>query len=525
MERAGRRCSVRRVGRLLVSALAGLLAWLAFPDVGIWPTLLVALALMFGVVDSVSAWAAACYGLVFGAVFWFPHVHWAQISANGGSLPWIALASSQALMWGIWAMSASLILRLHWAKSLLGYTVLASVSWVGVEQIRMRFPFSGFPWGNFAYPHVEAPLGHLAPFGGETLVSLVLACVAALLRLSVSRRYISSFENHAWARIACLVFAFVAYLAPVVLTPSAAQEAGAIRISAIQGFIEPPGAQTYRMEGKVTANHVSVMNDYLKTGQDVDLIVWGEGSLDRDPAKSELVAKLVEDVTDRAQIPLMLGFTRYFPEREVVHNYYGAWYPNQGLSSKLYGKQIPVPFGEYIPFRSYVSALATEAAQVAVDMEGLANSSRYDVTLNDGRVVPLGLGICFEVGYESLWAQAVKDGAQILLTPSNNYHFRTTPEPLQQAQMARFRALEFGRSIVQVSTTGESVLARPDGGVLASTQRHQADTVSGELPLRTSQTWAAVMSHPLAVCVMYAWSALTILGLLRAGKYYVRNGS
>ena len=159
----------------------------------------------------------------------------------------------------------------------------------------------------------------------------------------------------------------------------------------------------------------------------------------------------------------------------------GVWYPDTGLSESYYGKQIPVPFGEYIPARSLVSRLATEAAQVGIDLEAVDNSSRFDVQLEDGRTVPLALGICFEVAYEDLLAEGVNSGGQIIVIASNNYHFGTSAEGAQQAQISQFRAIEFARSTVQASTTGNSVLVRPNGSLLSQSGRMQSATLTGDL--------------------------------------------
>lgn len=501
------------VYRLVVSGLAGVLFWAAFPDVGWWPLFLVSIPLILSTVDSTTAGRAALYSAIFGALFWFPHIQWAQISANGGPLPWIALSTTQVIAWMIWGVCASLVARTRLSDSVRGYVVSMAIVWVGMEQLRSRFPFSGFPWGNIAYPHVDAPLGNLAPFGGETLVSFAVVSIGALIRLSVDRTDRTVLIRHWWARPLCLLTALTAYVAPVLVTPAWAQEAGFLRVAAIQGFVEVPGAHTYRKEGHVTRNHAHVTDQFLNSGDEVDLIVWGEGSLDRNPRTNSVVHDVVQNTIDKAKVPMLVGFTEVYAEEKRVRNLYGAWYPDTGLAPSLYGKQIPVPFGEYIPFRSLVAALATEAAQVQFDMEAVENSGRYDVVLNDGRTIALSLGICFEVAYEGIWAEGVHSGGQILVTPSNNYHFRTTPEPMQQAQMARFRALEFSRSAMQVSTTGESMLILPNGGVVDVSRRHAPDYLVGQLPLRTSLTWAIYTAEPLAWLAMAGFGILTFYAL------------
>lgn len=498
--------------RACTAVVAGIFLGAAFPDFSLWPLAVVSLTLMLGVVDSVRVWQAGIFGFVFGLVFWLPHLSWAIISAGGGYMPWLALSFIQAFAWALWAGSASLIARLPWSQRPSGYVILMALSWVGVEQIRSRVPFSGFPWGNVAYPQVDAPLGHLAFIGGEALVSFVLLVVAALLRVAFcfGARFDTSMTRW-WSRPLSVGLAVCLYVLPVLVPFSADQQAGAVSIGAVQGGVEVPGRQTYAVEGKVTSNHSAQTTAMLATRPELDLILWGEGALDHDPRVSSVVSSYVEDSVRAAGVPVLVGFNEYDAERQVTHNLYAPWYPDTGLTEPFYGKQIPVPFGEYIPLRNFVSALATEAAQVRVDMEGVKNSSRLDVRLTDGRIVPVGVGICFEVAYESLWAEGVREGAQILVSPSNNYHFRDSVEPAQQAQMARFRAMEFGRSMVEVSTTGESMLIRPDGGVLAQTPRHTGAFIMGVLPLRTSVTPASYIALPLAYAAMALWG-VAVLG-------------
>lgn len=491
------------------SIVAGVLMWAAFPDVGAWYASIISLALIIAVVDHSRAWAAMFYAGLFGVAFWLPHVHWATI-ASGGWLPWVMLALTQILWWMLWGLSVRVLHTWSWALTLRGSLAINVVAWIGVETLRSRVPFTGFPWGKVAYPQVDSPLGHLAPWGGEVLVATVVVVIAVLVRRAFA--FVSDLEGvHWYSRPALLVSAVLILLVPMFLPLYSEQQAGAIRVGMVQGNVEIPGAKTYAIEGKVTGNHATVTRQLLEAAPDVDLIVWGEGALDRDPRTSGVNDRLVREIADDAQRPILVGFNEYDPEREVIRNLYGPWYPSDSVMpglGVLYGKQLPVPFGEYIPFREFISSLATEAAQVRVDMEAVENSSRIDVLVGEGRTLPTAVGICFEVAYEGLLAEGVRSGGQLIVIPSNNYHFRTSPESAQQAQMARFRALEFSRSAMQVSTTGESVLIRPDGGVIARTQRQTGEFAVGTLPLRTSLTPAAWVGD---------WPGYVMIGLLLMG--------
>lgn len=509
------------------SIVAGGLMWAAFPDVGAWYAAIVSLALIIAVVDHSRAWGAVFYAGLFGAAFWLPHVHWATI-ASGGWLPWVMLALTQILWWMLWGLSLRIFQMWRWARQLRGAIAVNVIAWIGVESLRSMTPFTGFPWGKVAYPQVDSPLGHLAPWGGEVLVGAVVVALAVLLRWAFA--LVPDCEGMRWySRPAMLGSMVVILVVPVFLPLYSDQQAGAVSVGIVQGNVEIPGAKTYAIEGKVTSNHVAVTRDLLASAPDVELIIWGEGALDRDPRVNEVNGRLVRGIVEEAQRPILVGFNEYDPQKEVIRNLYGPWYPSSAETpglGPLYGKQLPVPFGEYIPFREFISALATEAAQVRVDMEAVENSSRLDVVVGEGRTLPMATGICFEVAYEGLIAEGVRSGGQIVVIPSNNYHFRTSPEAGQQAQMARFRAMEFSRSAMQVSTTGESVLIRPDGGVIARTERQTGDFAVATLPLRTSLTPSAWMGYwPTYVTAVLFIGGIIMSGIIALFRAASRRGS
>lgn len=491
------------VGALV--AAAGL--WAAFPDVGAWWLSFPSLALLFSRIDGASPGRGAWIAGVFGAGFWLPHVSW-SVPATGGWVPWVALAATQVFFVAFWGALASLTQVLAWTRAPLGQAVAFGVTWVGVEQFRSTWPWSGFPWGNLAYPQVDSPLGNLAPWGGEVLVSFLVVTIAVLLRhaFAVAPRVVP-----AWGRPAALLGALVALLAPALVPLPAAQEAGSVRIGVVQGNIARPGAASYAVEGLVSGNHASEHAELV--GERLDLVVWGEASLDRDPRRNTVVRAIVAEAVDEVGVPTLVGLPEY--DGEVRWNWVGMWYPGVGLDETMYGKQVPVPFGEFIPFRSFIAAIATEAAQVNVDLAAVDNPAYLHARLEDGRILPMAVGICFEVAYESLLAEGVRSGGQILVVPTNNYHFDHSAEPTQQAQILRFRAMEFSRSAVQASTTGVSMLVRPDGSVQAVTGKMTADHLVGELPLRTTVTPIALMGPWPSRMAMAGAAVLVLASLVR----------
>ncbi len=495
---------------LALSALAGVALWAAFPDLSWSWTTVPALALYFSRIDHAGLGRGLLNTLVFAACWWFPLIDWVPL-ATGGTLPWVALAATQILAILLFALIARLLRVWAWTRTALGQCGAYALVWVGVEQLRSHYPWSGFPWGNVAMPQVDSPLGRLAPWGGEVLVSLVVVALAVGLRRVFGLRADED-SAHWYTRPAILVLGAAIVAGAWALPLPASQEAGSLRVGVVQGDVELPGADTFAVEGKVAGNNAAMTRELAANGGGVDLGIWGETGADRDPRESALVSRILDSSVGALGAPILFGFANV--QDDLRWNWLGVWRAGEGLDpDALYAKQKPVPFGEFIPFRSVISKLATEAAQVNLDMAAAGNPGILHVGLADGRTIPIAVGICFESAYPSVIGEGVRLGGEVIVTPSNNYHFRSSAESAQQAQLLRFRAMEFSRSAIQASTTGESVVIRPDGSIQASTKPQTAAWLAESVPLRTSITPAARMGEIPADVVMIATVVLAIASL------------
>jgi len=141
---------------------------------------------------------------------------------------------------------------------------------------------------------------------------------------------------------------------------------------------------------------------------------------------------------------------------ENTYNTSLLW-PATGGEVQLFDKANPVPFGEYVPDRWFYQRIAPDLIGL-IGREYTPGTNSPYVSLNG---VGVGLAICFDVIFDDVIWQGAQDGAQLYLLQSNNGDFRGTDENLQQAALARMRAIETGRGVVNVSTTGTSQAIRP----------------------------------------------------------------
>jgi apolipoprotein N-acyltransferase len=124
-----------------------------------------------------------------------------------------------------------------------------------------------------------------------------------------------------------------------------------------------------------------------------------------------------------------------------------------------YQKVHLVPFGEYIPLRGFFSHFASLAA-VPID----ALPGHGDGVLRTP-VGELGAMISYEVFFADRSRTATRDGAELLLVPTNTSSYSTGQVPSQEVAAARLAAVSDGRDLVQAAPTGYSAIIDHRGNV------------------------------------------------------------
>ncbi len=119
-----------------------------------------------------------------------------------------------------------------------------------------------------------------------------------------------------------------------------------------------------------------------------------------------------------------------------------------------------MPFGEYIPDRDVWMLFAPDLISL-VQRGGYTPGSEPPVF--DLGTTKAGLAICFDVIYDEVIREGALGGAEVYFLQTNNADFRGTDENLQQLAIARLRAIETGRPVVNISTVGTSQVIEADG--------------------------------------------------------------
>jgi apolipoprotein N-acyltransferase len=182
--------------------------------------------------------------------------------------------------------------------------------------------------------------------------------------------------------------------------------------------------------------------------------------------------------------------------------------PDTGATD-WYDKKRPVPFAEYVPDRDFWYSIAP-------DLIGLINRG-YTFGERDGifevNNSKLGTLICFEIAIDDIGRELVTDGAELILSQTNNADFGYSDETYQQAAFARLRSIETGRVVVNVSTVGVTAIYSPDGSVIDQIPSFKPGVMLEELPLRNAVTPAMNLGPVFDLVANLAALALIVLSL------------
>lgn len=500
---------IHRHQPVIVAAAGGAVTELAFSELSLWPAAVLGVALLVhGLDPRQRVRHGALLGLVWGLAFFLPHLWWANEAV--GPLPWFALATLEAALVASGAAAATVVLTLRHVRRhvALGAAAFGAV-WAASEQLRQVWPFGGFPWGRLAFSQVDGPLLALAPVGGAPLVSFVVAGLG--YAMSAAFTSLRASDRAAFARVVAAATVTVAASALVPLPT--APETGTLQVAAVQGNVSTPGLDAFAQAREVLDNHVvatrALATDGLADG--LDVVLWPENATDINPRVDPDAARAIDDVASALGAPILLGTDRHTDGAR--YNEMVLWEPGTGATF-AYAKQVPAPFGEYIPFRPFFRLFSADVDRVRVDMARGGEPAVVPVPVARlGRTVVAATPICFEVAYDAVVRAAVLEGAEVLVVPTNNASFGFTAESVQQLGMSRFRAAEHGRATIQISTVGVSAVIAPDGALIERTSLFTQDRLVAALPLRGTLTLSDRIGDAPATAAVVAALLLTVLGL------------
>ena len=472
-----------------LALVAGVLHTGAFAPTGAWWLQIIALALLFAVVQHATPRRAAMAGALFGFGWLASGLWWLHISMHQfGGLPWVAAALAVALLAaflsGYYALALGLAARVVAPGR---WRVLALVpAWLLAELARATW-FGGFPWIASGYAHTVGPLAGWAPWIGVYGICALAALAAAGL---------------VWLKQGA-----VAWSAPALLLPLAGQllpqdfttSTGRLAVSLVQ----PSIPQDQKFDAARFAANLDLLANLVDSARG-RVVITPESVVPLPLAELDRAA--LERLT-RPDRPVLLGSFLGNADEGFVNSVVALG------ASYHYGKRHLLPFGEFIPpgFGWFVRAM-----NIPLDDQARGDHQRpWDVA--GQRLRPL---ICYEDLFgEDFVASAVgPDAATMFVNVSNLAWFGTVMIQDQHLQFSQMRALEFQRPVMRSTNTGATAVVDHHGRVTARLPALVRGVLEADVDGRLGSTPYARWLAALGLWPLWAMALLALVGLRKAAQ-------
>jgi apolipoprotein N-acyltransferase len=341
--------------------------------------------------------------------------------------------------------------------------VLSPFLWVAIELARTRI--SGFPWDLLGTIQADnIPLARISTVTGVYGMSFEIIVVNAA--------FAAAFVVKRNRRKSLLIAAAVAavFLQVVRWLPAPALPADHTALLLQENIPVLEGSDwTKQFFADTLADLTKISLNPPPTGRHPELIVWPES-----PAPfytgDPLFRVAVMEMTGTGHSWALVGSigvqnaTMSPQQRTEIFNSASLVSP-QGEWTARYDKIHLVPFGEYVPFKDWLSFAGGLTKEVGDFSRG---SSRAPLVAGDQK---LGVFICYESIFPDDVRQFARDGAQVFVNISNDGWYGDSGAYAQHLKQARMRAIENARWLLRDTNTGLTAAIDPYGRVVQSVPR------------------------------------------------------
>ena len=426
-----------------IDVLSGAGASLALPPLFILPALFLLGIPVWQAIHAPSRMAAA---RIFGAAglgwflastFWVSHALIVEASSLWVLTPFVALglAFILALFWAVaaalsWTHKGSAVVRL-----------LCLMAVFGLTEWSRSFVATGFPWslmgGLFAVHLGSLQMASVMGIYGLTLLAFGAAMAPLFWILS--------------ARGLALLLVMIPLLGTgwgVLRLDSQLAASGATTIQA--RLVQPVVPQNDKWNRQKRPAHLASLVTLSQTGtSSPDFVIWPETAFAGLPSQNrKLLADTVRAATNSDGF-LLTGMPRFNAASQPLNSAF--LFDHQGGVRGVYDKQHLVPFGEYVPYRSWLPFL-----------DIIAGPADFVVGPQNRPLSVPGVGqVQMLICYEVIFAGRVIDRQNrpdVMVNVTNDAWFGATIGPWQHLYQAQMRAVEEGVPLLRAANTGISAV-------------------------------------------------------------------
>jgi len=357
--------------------------------------------------------------------------------------------------------------------------------WLICEYLR-SVVLTGFPWLSLGYSQINSPLASFAPIIGEVGVTAIVVFInICLVEIVNSIKH----SNYSYLKLPIAIVFLLSILSVVFSKTSWVIPNGEVtKVALVQGNI----AQSIKWAPEQEWPTMLKYLDLTRVNYDADIIIWPESAI---PAMEPAVQDYLTTVNSSAILnnsSIITGIINYnFESKEYFNSLItlgkkeaederGYFYNH----SNRYSKNHLLPIGEFVPFQEWLRPIAP-FFNLPMSSFTRGDYVQKNLIANNLHLLPL---LCFEIAFPHQLAANLSNETDLLLTVSNDAWFGNSHGPHQHMEIARMRALEFGRPLLRSTNNGITAVVNHKGDFIARIPQFEEKVLKAEVPLVNGET-------------------------------------
>ena len=470
--------------KVLLSILSGVLFALAFPNASLGFLAFIALAPLFVALVRARSWREAfLIGWLSHTVAWLIMVPWVvRVMSHYGGLPYLAgvgIFILMSLYLGLFGGLFGLLVR--WIRPEQSFVrwLAIPLAWAATEYGR-TYLMTGFPWNLLAAAIVDyTSLIQIDRVAGPYLVGAMILLPSIVIAWWVTQPAPGIRRLFVTAPI--VIVMFVWWATGLVAAKLNVRPTGHPMSRA--ALLQPNISQEMRWSNEnvlaIYQRMITMTDEAVQRG--VHVVIWPESTVPLSFSSTDFYRDEIESLSQTHNADIILGSVAEDAQQGRNRIWNAAFLISGGRTIGHYDKIRLVPFGEYVPLRKaffFAEKLVHEVGEFEFGTRETPLAGRFQY----------GPAICYEIVYPQITRTQVRNGADVLVTITNDAWYDGTSAPRQHLNQARLRAVEDDRWLLRAGTTGISAVVNPAGEIVQELPMGRQGIIYAEFQPRQSTT-------------------------------------
>ncbi len=392
--------------------------------------------------------------------------------------------------------------------------IIAPVLWVTLEYAR-TYIITGFPWSLIGYSQYSfLPLIQISDITGVYGISFLVAAVNGLIfdLIGHERTGESKWALHRNVKSGAIMLAIV-IIASLVYGLGKLKhndQGNSITVTVLQGNIDQDKKWDRNYQREVIDTYKDLTLAAV-AAEKSDLVVWPESALPFIFGYDENLTNEVRDLQKQINSHMLIGSVLLKGSekgKSLLSNSVIMLSPGTD-AIEVYDKIHLVPFGEYVPLGNLFPFIKKLVVAVGDFVQG------KDVTVMNTPFAKIGNLICYEIAFPGLVRKFIYNGANLIVTVTNDAWFGRTSAPYQHFSMAVFRAIENRVPVARSANTGISGFIDSRGRIMEKSDIFVKASLTKKIYVGNEKSFYAGHGDVFAYACLLITSIMFLAGIVR----------